>query len=317
MEAMQRSNHDEEIVGPAEQIAQLAAMVAGIGRGKRQPTTTVAGVPLLQQLPVGAADTRICSQCGTICHAREVVYGARMRLIWSMCACMDAIITHAEATRAAAQTLYQHYVERESRADTTLEEFDRQGMTLARFRSRDIELDENGTHPWDEMRAWLSRAFQRGADRSEHGDIAGALYLYSGTRGNGKTHAAVALLELAAAHGWPVAAIEEERFAQQCWGRDIEGQARLIARFAQMPGLLLIDDIGRREPSRGLRNLYDALISRRYAEGGWTVLTSNYTPAELLRDNAINESTFSRLGGLISRRFLTITGYDHRIESSR
>lgn len=319
MGAMQ--NHDAEPVQmEAEQVAQsvqIGAMVAEIGRGKRRPSTTAVGFPARTTMPTTVVDTRRCSQCGTVCGVREIPSGTTIRLVWESCPCLEAAIRHSEGVREAALMLHQQYAEREVRADTPLEVFATQGITLERFCPSDIEPCENIEHPWDEMRSWLIQATQSAANRRTR-HYTRALYLYSPTRGNGKTHAGVALLELAKlTHGWSIAVIEEERFAQQCWARDIAGQGRLIARFAQMQGLLLIDDMGKREPSRGLRNLYDALISRRAAEGGWTVITSNYTPAELLSDGIINESTFSRLGGLIDRHVLTINGYDHRLSPSR
>lgn len=61
-----------------------------------------------------------------------------------------------------------------------------------------------------------------------------------------------------------------------------------------------------------MRNEYYTLLDRRYSCGGWTVITSNFTPDELLEYDVLHPYTYSRLVGMIGGRVLYFDGVDQR-----
>jgi chromosomal replication initiation ATPase DnaA len=195
-----------------------------------------------------------------------------------------------------------------------------QGLTLARFR-RELLSGPPDEHPLDLAVNWLDAALAAGpyAVHTDEACPPSLLYLTSPTRGCGKTHLATGLALAAREAKQRVALVEEKRLLAAYWGASLEEQERLLVRYGERTGLLVIDDLGRRpvrrqsqEETTSVGDVWDALLNRRYTYGGWTIITSNYTPTELLDRGTINSSTFSRIGQMTRRQVVMIQGEDQR-----
>jgi predicted ATPase len=244
------------------------------------------------------------------------------RHLWRPCPCRDGAIAAAEARDLERRaSLAQAYAGGDAADD--LDALAAQGQTLARFRREPHPAGpQPGEHPLDAAVGWLDAALA-GGPRAVHADAASPpamLYLTSPTRGCGKTHLAAGLALAARAAGQRAALVEEKRLLAAYWGASLDAQERLIARLAERTWLLVIDDLGRRpvrrqadEETTGVADVFDALLNRRYALGGWTIITSNRSPIQLLDQGTINSSTFSRIGQMTRRRLVHVWGEDQRL----
>ena len=269
---------------------------------------------------LSADTTRLCLACGVPQGTVAVPWRGGARYLWRPCLCREGAIEAAEAREMSRRAaLAASYGERAPTDD--LEALAAQGLTLDRFRRELLEAGPLGEHPCDVAGAWLSAI--TGRVRAVHADEdspPALLYLSSPTRGCGKTHLAAGLALAARAVGRRTALVEEKRLLAASWGASLEEQERLLTRYAERAWLLVIDDLGRRPVRRasqdetsGAADVWDALLNRRYALGGWTVITSNLTPAELLDQGTVNLSTFSRIGQMTRRRVVRFRGEDRRL----
>lgn len=267
-----------------------------------------------------AADTRPCPVCGAPQGVMEVLWQGGARYLWRPCLCREGAIAASEARDVARRaSLAQAYAQRDPADD--LDALMAQGLTLERFRRELLEAGPSGEHPLDVATGWLaSIAGLEGARHADESAPPAMLYLTSPTRGCGKTHLAAGLALAARAAARRAALVEEKRLLAAYWGASLEEQERLLMRYGERVWLLVIDDLGRRpvrrqgeEETSGAADVWDVLLNRRYALGGWTVITSNLTPTELLDQGTINLSTFSRVGQMTRRRVVRFRGEDRRL----
>lgn len=267
-----------------------------------------------------AVSTRPCPACGAPQGVLAVPWRGGTRYLWRPCPCREGAIDASEARDLARRAeLARAYALRDPADD--LDALAAQGLTFERFQRELLEAGPSGEHPLDVATGWLEAI--RGRGRVAHGDERAPpamLYLTSPTRGCGKTHLAAGLALAARAAGRRAALVEEKRLLAAYWGASLEAQERLLARYGERAWLLVIDDLGRRpvrraseEETTGAADVWDALINRRYALGGWTVITSNLTPTELLDQGTITLSTFSRIGQMTRRRVVRFRGEDRRL----
>lgn len=267
-----------------------------------------------------AAATRPCPACGAPQGVLAVPWRGSTRYVWRPCPCREQAIEAAEARDLAWRAeLARAYARRDPADD--LEALAAQGLTLTRFRRELLEAGPSGEHPLDVATSWLEalRGLGRVVLADENAPPA-MLYLTSPTRGCGKTHLAAGLALAARAVGRRTALVEEKRLLAAYWGASLEEQERLLTYYGERTWLLVIDDLGRRpvrraseEETTAAADVWDALINRRYALGGWTIITSNLTPTELLDQGAITLSTFSRIGQMTRRRVVRFRGEDRRL----
>lgn len=269
---------------------------------------------------LSATSMRPCPVCGTPQGVMAVPWRGGTQYLWRPCPCREQAIDTAEARDLARrESLLQSYTRRDPADD--LDALAAQGLTLDRFRHDLLVASPSGEHPLDAATVWLAAIGEQA--RAVHTDAdapPAMLYLTSPTRGCGKTHLAAALALAARAAGRRVALVEEKRLLAAYWGASLEEQERLIRHYGERAWLLVIDDLGRRpvrrqseEETSGVADVWDALLNRRYALGGWTVITSNLTPTELLDAGTINLSTFSRIGQMTRRRVVRFRGEDRRL----
>lgn len=224
-----------------------------------------------------------------------------------------------ERQRARAVQLAQHLDA--GLLDDGLATLATQGMTLERFRPGWLAGERDGSHVQRRALGWLEQILPR--ERASYGDPdspPAALLCTSPTRGCGKTHLAVALGLEARRQGRRVAFVEEGQFLRRYWGCRLEEQPRLLRLLAERAWLTIIDDLGRRSVRRDagsasstVADVWDALLGRRHELGGWTIITSNATPDELLARGTINASTYSRLAQMTGRQYLFFDGVDRRL----
>lgn len=271
-------------------------------------------------MELSAAAVRPCPRCGTPQGVIEVPWRGGRHFLWRPCSCREGAIDASEARDVLRRaSLTQAYAQHDPADD--LAALAAQGLTLEHFRRELLVTGLSGEHPLDVVTAWLAAIVGlEGARHADEGSPPAMLYLTSPTRGCGKTHLAAGLALAARAAGRRVALVEEKRLLAAYWGASLEEQERLLGRYGERTWLLVIDDLGRRpvrrqgeEETTGVADVWDALLNRRYALGGWTVITSNLTPTELLDQGTINLSTFSRVGQMTRRRLVRFRGEDRRL----
>jgi hypothetical protein len=273
---------------------------------------------------LNACSTRACPVCGLPQTTMAVPWREGTRYIWRPCECREGAIDASEVRRASWRAALNQAYTQPNLVDD-LDALAAQGLTLATFRPELLEPGPTGEHPLTVATEWLTSITD--LDRAIHTDEAmppSMLYLTSPTRGCGKTHIATGLALAARETGRSAAFVEEKRLLAAYWGASLEAQERLLIRYGERIWLLVIDDLGRRPVRRqhedettSVADVWDALINRRYARGGWTVITSNRTPTELLDTGTINLSTFSRIGQMTRLRVIRVRGEDQRLSTRK
>lgn len=205
------------------------------------------------------------------------------------------------------------------------------GLELATFDPRRLQASASGVHPYTYATAWLNAAIKAGESRrtieplqrrlaEARGETLPetpdpCLYFHSPGPGRGKTHFAAALYWEAQRLHKRVAFVEEQSFLSLAWnlplGPDRDRTMRLPAETAW---LAVLDDLGRRDPGTGsgVRNVWNDIISRRVNSGGWTIITSNYTPEQLVERGTIDEFTRSRIAQMTGGKIILFHGVDWR-----
>ncbi|MEI7645976.1 MAG: ATP-binding protein [Chloroflexales bacterium] len=268
-----------------------------------------------------AETCRVCCTCGAPQGTVAVAWRGGTHYLWSPCSCREVTITASEARDVERESCLAHATVEGSAVDD-LDALARQGMTLARFQRELLKSGPTKDHPFDIALGWI-KAVQATGPLAIHTDKTNPpamLYLNSPTRGCGKTHLAAGLALMARESGLRAALVEEKRLLAAYWGASLDAQERLLIRYAERMLFLVIDDLGRRpvrryadEETTSVADVWDAILNRRYALGGWTVITSNHSPGELLDRGTINYSTFSRIIQMTRRRAVRVWGEDQRL----
>lgn len=207
------------------------------------------------------------------------------------------------ATEAHRQTLQRAMMDYDGLADLARYQL----RAFNPFRLRAV----NGTHPYDLSTAWLNAI----ADAPKGDEREGpplALWFYCPNPGRGKTHLAAGLaLDLRSA-GHVVSFLSARTYLDYLWATPLN----LRAQVREYPGarahLTVIDDLGRVGNSDGAAAEWDKLIDRRLTVRRWLIVTSQERPEDLLKRNAILDSTASRLQLMTRGKVLYFDGDDMR-----
>lgn len=273
------------------------------------------------KLALVANSARQCPECGVQQGTMPLPWHGGLRYLWRPCACRDTDLAERAARDAARQAAH---VNASAQQDTLgdLTALADQALTIDTFQPDWLAIGADGDHPYDIATVWLDQALATGA-RAVHRDPANMgslLFFTSPTRGCGKTHLAAALALKARTAGRSATFVEEKQLLAAYWGGSLAQQEHLLTRCAERPWLLVIDDLGRRpvrrqgdEETTGVADVWDAMLNRRYVLGGWTIITSNRSPTELLDAGTINLSTFSRIAQMSARRVVRFCGVDRRL----
>ena len=243
--------------------------------------------------------------------AQEALKGVRQTIrtvrTWSDCSCIHGAIER-DTARSAASADY-HVKQRVEQDD--LAGIDRERFTLDTF---DPALLKGGQKLLETTRGWLDAIMPYSFSPGYHDKPRACLYFYSPGKGRGKTHLAVALANEAAARGKSIAFADEVAYIERYWATDFEQRARVSAYPGQTAWLTVLDDLGQRENApAGLRDAWYAVLNPRWLKRGWLIVTSNWTPEELLSRGTINEATHSRLVQMMDGRMMTFDGDDQRL----
>lgn len=92
------------------------------------------------------------------------------------------------------------------------------------------------------------------------------------------------------------------------------------AQMSELPArawLTVFDDMGQRESTgAGLRDAWQDLINLRHGRRGWTVITSNWKPDQLVERGTISEATYSRIVQMTHGKIYTFEGLDQRLRGA-
>jgi hypothetical protein len=232
--------------------------------------------------------------------------------IWADCACdaerMARWQKQVRQARAASVAL-------ERRTTSTSLPAELAEMTFASFAPQRLTHGSETSHPLTHVQAWAERIVAYGPHaRSSDPDCPPqALYLYSHVPGCGKTHLAAAALHAVAAQGQSVAFVEELSLYDAWCSVPFEERAALIDAPVRA-FLTVIDDLGAKGQvsSETLSDLWGTIIHQRAAARRWTLVTSNWSPSELVDKATLAEPTRSRLVGMFEGRPITLEGSDQR-----
>lgn len=307
------------------------------GRAQLRPTLTAAS-----ERPIGT--TQVCERCGCEVEWRELMRDAdRQRLAeaevalfaaeagdddaaltaargqledlrakvrtiryWSDCPCINSAIERYEARSAAASALQADYRDPDARVSSGVEHLRLDAFDPSRLVGGEKLLQ--AAHRWLEGIADLPIA------SGYHEKPYCCLYFYSPGKGRGKTHLAAGLLNAAAARGKKVAFADEVGYIERYWATPFEQRLAVSGLPGSAAWLTVLDDLGAREnPSAGVRDAWYAVLNPRWLKRGWTIITSNHTPEELLGRGTIGDSTYSRLIQMTHGKVITFNGRDQRL----
>lgn len=291
-------------------------------RRLRPPPSAAPSVPLARavgdsSIPLGSL--RSCPGCGDDQVRRVTEPNAQGVTLyyWSDCRC---ILGQVAAQQRAVDLGIERLQARDARllGDPGLERI--ADWTLDRFNPHllaEVPIEGGGSyHPYTVVTDWYTRILD--APRATRGaGPEAALLLYSPGKGRGKSHLAAAMVHQARVDRKRFAFIEEQSYLSRYWNMPFgDERERLVALPGEQAWLTVFDDIGRRQPGRdasGIQNAWNDLISRRYAVGGWTIITSNYTLDELVARRTIDDASYSRLNEMTRGVVIEFAGADQRL----
>ena len=234
---------------------------------------------------------------------------------WTECTCFQDALRRAgghvnEAARLEAGRLNPHA----SDDDRALRAV--QHLTLATFDA--TRLPDGPTNPYTFALRWFESISGHPIAPSYYDGPPAALYFYSPGKGRGKTHLAAGLLLRAQADGRNVAFVDEIDYIERYWAADFAAKAAMSGLPAERAWLTVLDDMGQRENRpAGLRDAWYDILNPRWMKRGWTVITSNRTPDELVEQGTINDATYSRLSQMTRKQLVTFAGTDYRLEFAK
>ena len=138
-----------------------------------------------------------------------------------------------------------------------------------------------------------------------------------GTNGTGKTNAAMAVAKECVAAGWSVQVTSGVRILSMLRDSMDGGSAEDVFDKLSKPDLLVIDDMGKENPTEWVVSMLYRVIDERYGSMKTTVVTSNYSKRELVDrltvggDSSTAESIVSRLFEMTEK--VVIDGEDRRM----
>lgn len=223
---------------------------------------------------------------------------------WSDCRCTDAYASRSQALTARSDALRTAAGTRSDLGPLTAlaaTPFDRERLTPPQV--------------LDRVMAWIEAALDAGdAAPSYSASPAPCLYFYSPNPGAGKSHLAAIVAARAVVAGRLVAVADEVDYLERYWAASPEARQPLSDLPGRRAWLTVLDDLGRRQSrTAGLRDAWHDVINPRWYAKGWTIVTSNVTPDELLAQGTLSDATYSRLLQLTQRRIITFGGADQRL----
>ncbi len=312
------SNGSMPSLGQIMQFSRYANQTVPGLQWQSDPHRTSSSGSASVRRPTRVDDTIACwCGCGETLHA----LGTGPHFIWARCHTREAAITarlraHDEEQQAQheeqARTVYARRVRQSGLGALN-------GMTLQTFHRSWLTPSPDGTHPLDVVTAWLRDVVDYGGSanyRDVHSPPA-CLFLHSGGKGRGKTHLAAALGWQALALGKPVAFIEELSYLRRRQSCPFEEIDALVDLPAGVAWLTIIDDLGQyTNPPPSTANYWYEVLNPRWLHGAWTIITSNHTPDELLRNGTIGDATYSRLQQMTGGYLVDVVGSDARLRSA-
>lgn len=263
-------------------------------------------LPTNSDRPVGS--TSVCDRCKAVVEWKEYrnAVGRTVRF-WSDCACIYGAIAKDQAISAASVGLHA-----DQRTEVIADVVNLAQFTLSSFSPAKLT---NGERLIAVVSGWLTAIHALPYAPSYYEKPRCCLYFYSSGKGRGKTHLAAALLNEARGMGKLAAFADEINYIESYWAAPLEARARMSALPADKAWLTVFDDMGAKESTgAGLRDAWYDLINPRWLKRGWTVITSNHTPDDLLSRGTINDATYSRIVQMTQGQLITFDGVDQRLE---
>lgn len=247
-----------------------------------------------------------CNQPIEVKLSQAAYKGRRMKLL-SDCAC----VLRPEAAQAFDRASNAYQAETRSGAAS-----DMRAIRHMTFDTFDWTRYPDANNPAGEARAWIDAVLPLPVADYHDGPVA-CLYFYSPGKGRGKTHLASAIAHVASAFPRSVTFANEMDWIDRYWAAEFELKRDMTDAAASRSWLTIIDDLGQREnPSAGLRNAWYSVFDTRWLKRGWTLVTSNWTPEQLLERGTINEATHSRLRQMMNGVIVQFYSGDYRLESA-
>lgn len=260
--------------------------------------------PFDPSIPVGQELS--CPQCGDSVALKEIknqVIGTFR--YWSECGCVIAVCEGRDR-RSSESTRHQAHMH----GDMLDQRPDIKGFTFDTF---DASRITGGDALVRAAKRWIEQIQQHFVAPSYHEDPRAALYFYSKGKGRGKTHLASALVNSVGDYR-SVFFADEISFISQAWASELKHRDALLKQPGERAWLTVLDDLGQRASTGpGLQDIWYDVINRRWLKRGWTIITSNYTPEELVERGTINEATYSRLVQMTRGQLITFNGPDQRL----
>jgi len=262
----------------------------------------------LHDLPLGS--TQPCAICGGMVELCEYTAiwpsGPKTLRYWSDCRCIGGTI-------ARDQELSNRSIgmQADQRTEVIADPVPLGAFTLATF---DPARMANGAAVLRVATGWLSAIDPLPVCPSYSDKPYCALYFYSAGKGRGKTHLAGALVNQARANGRRAVLVDEISYIERYWAASFEEKRALSDLPGERAWLTVLDDLGQKETSsHGLRDAWYDILNPRWLKRGWTVITSNWTPDQLVERGTINPATYSRLVQMTQGKLITFDGADQRL----
>lgn len=251
----------------------------------------------------------VCPRCAAVLTATEYTSSAgQSARYWTECPCL-----YGGAERVAELAAASVGVQVDARVEQIRDGVDLSAFT---FESFDPDRLKGGAGLVAAARRWLD-LIQPHAVAPSYPDEETprpCLYFYSAGKGRGKTHLAAAIANAARADGRLVAFADEMAYIERYWAASLDERAKLSALPGERAWLTVLDDLGQRESTGpGLRDAWYDVVNPRWLKRGWTIITSNWTPDELLARGTINEATYSRIVQMTRGQLVTFVGSDQRL----
>jgi hypothetical protein len=263
--------------------------------------------------PLSASSERPCATCGATNTTIGLTdHRGQLRYFWRTCACVEVEIAR-DAERIAAMGAAR----RQSEADALLGDA---GMTaVASMRLDSFVPDRLGgvVNPYDQALGWLRTAFVYGpkADYRDAASPPACLYFYSGGKGRGKTHLAAGLAWETQGAGKLAAFVQEHAYLTRLWSCKFADLEQVSGLPGDRAWLTVVDDIGQRSSAGAtVSDAWYSVFNQRWLKAGWTIVTSNWLPEELLQRGTINDATLSRLLQMTRGEIVYFDATDARME---
>ncbi len=259
----------------------------------------------------GPHDTRPCPKgCGRTQGTATIDNRGTPWYVWAPCVCMEQTWAEEERRAHAAQAAYAQMQAEQLLGDT--------GMSLIqqlRLDTFDPMRLQGQPNPYQVAMRWLDaiRSYGRTANYRDPTSPPAALYLYSAGKGRGKTHLAAGLAWKAKEQHKLTAFIEELSYLRHRWSCGYEQIDAVVALPADRAWLTVIDDMGQRgKTTESVSDVWYEVLNPRWLRAGWTIITSNWTPDELVARGTINDATHSRLMQMTGGHVIKFHGTDQR-----